>query len=155
MRVFVTLQTITVEGIQHGAVMRLLMAITTVGHGRVLGLVTEGAIKCPVFGLAPGQHFEEFRVAGPTILGWDIIGILDIKGAMRLMATQTIFIGQEIGMRGMTFQTFFDLFVLGRMAKGTVFGSMFAGEVGKLLTLLRVAGFTGHTDRRHVVDGNI
>lgn len=44
MRVLVTLQAFAVERVQHAIVMGLFVAIATVRHRRMLGLMTVGAV---------------------------------------------------------------------------------------------------------------
>lgn len=105
--------------------------------------------------LALGQHGKEFGVAGPAVLGLDIIGILDVARAMRLVAAQAVLVDHGIGMGLVAFQAFFDLLMLGGVAEGAILGAVLAGEVLELVSLLWMAGLAANAHRRHVVDRDI
>lgn len=150
-----TLQTIAVERSQHAIIMRLLMAITTVWNRRVLHLMTESTIESSVLSLALGQHLCNFSMTSAAILGLYVIGVLNIHRAVRFVATQAIFIGQEIGMRLMAFQTFLNLLMLRRMTERAVLGGMNTREVFELFTFIGMASLAGNRDWGHIIDRNI
>lgn len=153
--VLVTLQAVAVEGVEHVVVMGLFVAVATLRYRWVFALVAEGAVEGAMLGLALGQHLKNFGMTGPAVFRFDVIGVLDVEGAVWFMTAQTIVIGEKIGVWGMTFQASLDLLMLGRMTEGAIFGGVFAGEGLKFLPLLRVAGLADQADRRHIVNGDI
>ncbi len=131
------------------------MAVAAFWHSRMLGLVAVCTIQVTVLCLTLAQHFIELGVAGTAIFGRCVICVVDIKGTVRLVAAETVFINHEFGMRLMTGQAFMDLLMLGGVTERTVLLGVFARELGKLVAFICMTGFTDDADSRHVVHGDI
>lgn len=155
MRILVALQAFTVELVEHGVVVRLFVAVTAVRDSGMLALMAEGAVESPMLGLALGEQLKDFGVARPAVLRRDVVGVLDVERAVGLVAAQTVFKDQEIGVWLVTLQTPFDLLMLGGVAEGAVFGGVLTREILELLPLLWMAGLAADANRGDIVDGYI
>lgn len=155
MRVAMTFQTLTVKRFQDRTIMRTSVAVPTVRYRWVLGFVTERTFESTMLGLALGKHFENIRVACPTKLVWYIIGISDVKRAVRFVAAQTVFKNQEFSVRLVTLQTFLNLLMLSGMAESTILFGVFTGEFFEFNTLFGMASFTTFTYEGSIINSNV
>jgi len=121
----------------------------------VLVFVAERTFESTVLGLAFGKHFENIRVACPTIFIWYIIGISDVKRAMRFVATQTVLKNQEFSVRFVTLQTFLNLLMLSGMAESTILFGVFAGEFFEFNAFFGMACFTTFTYEGSIINSNV
>lgn len=155
MRVVVALQAIVFEGSQHRLRMRLGMAVTALGYGRVLVFMAEGATEFAMLGLALGKHLKDVRMAGAAVFRRGVVGIMNIQWAVRFVAAQAIFVDHKLGMRFMAGKALVDDLMFGRMTEGTILLGVLAGVCFELFPFSAMAGKTAGNGNRGVIYGHV